>query len=85
LLRRTPESQKGSSDQCARFAWAPDATRIELVNPDDLTGQIVRRRAYFLWMDTIRNLGKRTPKYAIQKITASGSTHFPDWELDGAP
>lgn len=61
---------------CARFAWAPNASRIELVCPDDLLTEIVRRRAVFQWSDATRpgNLNA----YRIQKIAANGSTHFPE-------
>ena len=62
--------------ECVRFAWAPQASRIELVCPDDLRRQVVRRRAVFLWTDTAR-AGAATG-YAVQKITRTGSTHLPD-------
>lgn len=60
---------------CARFAWSPNASRVELICPDDLLSEIVRRRAVFNWTDSVRpgNL----LKYAIQKIAGNGSTHFP--------
>ncbi|HEX8823876.1 MAG TPA: hypothetical protein VF794_28410 [Archangium sp.] len=61
--------------ECVRFAWSPPASRIELVCPDDLRTQIVRRRAVFLWTDTARALA--ATGYAVQKITLTGSTHFP--------
>ncbi len=61
--------------ECARFAWAPQAGRIELVNPDDLTGEIVRRRAVFQWQTPTR--AERSKPIEIQKLTFSGSTHFP--------
>ena len=61
--------------ECARFAWAPQASRIELVNPDDLTGEVVRRRAVFQWQATAR--AERPNVFEVQKITFSGSTHFP--------
>lgn len=63
--------------ECSRFAWSPEATRIELVCPDDLRTEIVRRRAVFHWYDSARP--SRGNQYAIQKITFSGSTHFPDF------
>ena len=72
LLRRNPDA----SVECVQFAFSPEATRVELVDPDDLRRQIVRRRAVFRWRDTVR-IG-RTSTYAIQKTTATGSTHFPD-------
>jgi hypothetical protein len=61
--------------ECARFAWSPAAARIELVSPEDLRGGIVRRRAVFHWRDTVRRgwPGRHLP----QKLTESGSTHFP--------
>lgn len=58
---------------CARFAWSPSASRIELVNPDDLRTEVVRRRAVFRWADTIRPPVERS-RYAIQKVTSAGST-----------
>jgi hypothetical protein len=61
--------------ECVRFAWGPLPERIELVSPDDLMHEIVRRRAVFHWSDTIR-IGTQ-PTYAIQKIAPFGSTHFP--------
>jgi hypothetical protein len=33
---------------------APAATRIELLNPDDLLGETLRRRGVFAWVDTYR-------------------------------
>jgi hypothetical protein len=60
---------------CPRFAWGPQATRVELVCPDDLCHEIVRRRAVFLWTDTART--GAVAGYAIQKITRTGSTYFP--------
>jgi hypothetical protein len=61
--------------ECVRFAWSPPASRIELVCPDDLRTEVVRRRAVFLWTDTARALA--ATGYAVQKITLTGSTHFP--------
>ncbi|MBZ0283171.1 MAG: LamG domain-containing protein [Anaerolineae bacterium] len=66
--------------ECSRFAWSPEATRIELVCPDDLRTEIVRRRAVFHWNDSARPA--RDNRYAIQKITFSGSTHFPDFNAE---
>ena len=40
--------------ECTRFAWAPAATRIDLVNAEDLRGELVRRRAVFQWTDSFR-------------------------------
>ncbi|MEV4254170.1 hypothetical protein AB0J52_13520, partial [Spirillospora sp. NPDC049652] len=61
--------------ECVRFAWAPEAQRVELVNPADLRTEVVRRRAVFHLTDSARPT--RSPQYTLQKITASGSTHFP--------
>jgi hypothetical protein len=60
---------------CTRFAWSPSAARIELVNPDDLLRPVVRRRAVYRWLDTVRP--RRRTAYAVQKITAGGSTYLP--------
>lgn len=77
LLRR--QAVEGQVQvECARFAWSPPATRVELVCPNDLRTGVVRRRAVFLWTDTARR-GAATG-FAVQKITLTGSTHFP--ELD---
>ncbi len=72
VLRRT-----GTTDECVRFAWGPDPTRIELLDPDDLLGQIVRRRAIFTTTDTVNRSVERVTTYSIQKTTAGGGTHFP--------
>ena len=61
--------------ECARFAWTPEATRVEMVCAEDLRAEIVRRRAIFQWRDTARP--NRAVCQAIQKITLMGSTHFP--------
>jgi hypothetical protein len=61
--------------ECARFAWKPAATRVELVCPEDLKTEIVRRRAVFHWLHTVRP--GRSSLHVIQKITPNGSTHFP--------
>jgi hypothetical protein len=67
--------------ECVRFAWGPDASRIDLVSQNDLLQGVVRRRAIFLWRDVAR-VGT-SASYAVQKITASGSTHIPTtWEGD---
>ena len=68
--------------ECVRFAWSPQASRIELVCPDDLRTEVVRRRAVFQWRDTIRDDG-RLQGYAIQKIASNGSTHFPEPQNQG--
>lgn len=60
--------------ECRRFAWSPQPSRIELLNPEDLKHGEVRRRAVFKWLDTIRF--SDSDEYGIQKITSSGSTHF---------
>jgi hypothetical protein len=80
LLRRT-ERAGSTKDECRRFAWGPDATRIELLDPSDLKRQIVRRRAVFVWNDTHRVSDMPLTKYAIQKSTMRGSTHFPPFPL----
>ena len=58
-----------------RFAWSPLPLRVEMVNPDDLKGAIVRRRAVFQWSHTIRK--RDYAQYALQKCTAIGETHIP--------
>ncbi len=79
LLRRTlPAGGMGDTDDgvaAPRFAWSPKPLRIELTNPDDLKGPIVRRRALFRWQDTVRT--GSAPQYAIQKTTTAGETHIP--------
>ena len=60
---------------CARFAWSPEPQRIELVCPDDLKTELVRRRAVFHWQDAARR--SRVARHAVQKITGTGSTHWP--------
>jgi hypothetical protein len=62
--------------ECVRFAWSPEATRIELVCPADLRTGVVRRRAVFLWTDTART--QAATGFAVQKLALTGSTHFPD-------
>jgi hypothetical protein len=73
LLRKNPDDE---SVECVRFAFSPAATRIELLDPNDLHRQIVRRRATFQWRDTVR--AGRKYSYAVQKVTTGGSTHFPN-------
>jgi hypothetical protein len=68
LLQKT-----GDAVECLRFAWGPPASRIELLNPADLLGETVRRRAVFNWNYSARQ--PRLRQYAIQKLTAAGSTH----------
>ncbi|WP_433326967.1 LamG-like jellyroll fold domain-containing protein [Spirillospora sp. CA-294931] len=61
--------------ECARFAWSPEAHRVELVNPADLRTEVVRRRAVFQFTDSTRPGRQET--YMIQKLTQTGSTHIP--------
>ncbi len=63
--------------ECARFAWNPAAARVELISPDDLLKETVRRRAVFHWLHTVRP--GRNSELAIQKVTNTGSTHFPQF------
>jgi hypothetical protein len=48
---------------------------LELVCAEDLRTEVVRRRAVFQWNDSVRL--ETLKGYAIQKITQTGSTHFP--------
>jgi hypothetical protein len=73
LLRGQPQANRAIVE-CVRFAWGPSASRIELIDPTDLMRAVVRRRAVFHWTDTKRSL--RNCRYAVQKISHSGSTHF---------
>jgi WD40 repeat protein len=81
LLRAAQASAEAV--ECSRFAWSPQASRIELINPEDLRQEIVRRRAVFNWTDSVRPVitdakeNGQLPRYALQKITQTGSTHFP--------
>ena len=77
LLR---QDQAGSTKyvMCTRFAWGPAASRVELVNPEDLRKEIVRRRAVFQWSDAVRP--GSAIGYKLQKITPTGSTHVPLFE-----
>jgi hypothetical protein len=64
-----------SSVACARFAWSPAATRIDLLNPDDLLNrETVRRRAVFQWTDVVRKT--RDYAYTVQKIMPGGATYI---------
>jgi hypothetical protein len=72
LLRRDPDD----AVHCARFAFGPEPARLELLDPNDLLTQVVRRRAVFRWMDTVRSNQTSDP-YALQKTTALGATHLP--------
>ncbi|WP_446011955.1 LysM peptidoglycan-binding domain-containing protein [Candidatus Electrothrix sp.] len=74
LLRCQKNGEKDQV-QCVRFAWGPEASRVDLVCPKDLRTEIVRRRAVFQWQDSARQ-GTVTD-YKVQKITENGSTHFP--------
>jgi hypothetical protein len=65
--------------ECTRFAWGPNASRIELIAKDDLVVGVVRRRAVFQWRDVARS--GTVSGYAVQKIATNGATHIPlDWE-----
>ncbi len=66
---------RDKSVECVRFAFGPKASRIELLDPEDLKQQIVRRRAIFRWFDSRRAGGEFAD--VVQKITTLGSTHFP--------
>jgi hypothetical protein len=69
--------------ECVRFAWGPSAEKIEIVDPEDLLKETVRRRATFLWRDAIRpsesdsGAAVSFVQYAVQKIHASGATLIP--------
>lgn len=80
VLRQRKQGENWGSMDCARFAWSPEPSRIELICPDDLLGDVVRRRAVFQLQETVRNhhASARTYHFAIQKISALGSTHFPE-------
>ncbi|MFM7425945.1 MAG: LamG domain-containing protein, partial [Elainella sp.] len=68
LLRQNPDG----SVECVRFAWSVLPNRVDLINPDDLKTEVVRRRALFQWTDTVRP--HADIRYALQKITQTGST-----------
>jgi hypothetical protein len=74
-LLRKQEINGKAQVECVRFAWSPEPSRIELVCAEDLRTEVVRRRAVFQWNDSVR-LGT-LKGYAMQKITQTGSTHFP--------
>ena len=61
LLRKNPDSLV----ECVRFAFSPAASQIELVDPNDLHRQTVRRRAKFLWRDTLRVKPTGSYTYAV--------------------
>jgi len=73
-LLRQSKNEANEAVECSRFAWAAQPARVELLNPVDLITGEVRRRAVFQWLDTVRH--SMPTKHAIQKIAASGSTHF---------
>jgi hypothetical protein len=77
LLRRQTVGDR-TYVECLRFAWGPEAQRVELVNPADLRTEVVRRRAVFQFTDSTRP--DREEVYTIQKLSQTGSTHIP---LDG--
>jgi outer membrane protein OmpA-like peptidoglycan-associated protein len=76
LLRETTDGA-AKAVHTARFAWSPEPSRVELINPDDLLGAAVRRRAVFRWSDSPRSPGPKLLRYRVQKITGSGATHWP--------
>lgn len=61
------------SVECVRFAWGVMPDRVDLVNPNDLKTEVVRRRALFRWIDTKRS--EHYVMYEVQKITQTGSTN----------
>jgi len=74
-LLRAQEINGRHQVECVRFAWGPVPARVELVAPDDLRTEVVRRRSVFHLTDSVR---PGTLKgYAIQKIAPTGATHFP--------
>ncbi|MEM9161687.1 MAG: LamG domain-containing protein, partial [Cyanobacteria bacterium P01_F01_bin.4] len=68
------------SVECVRFAWGTMPNRVDLINPEDLRTEVTRRQALFRWTDTKR--AQHSVKYAIQKITQTGSTALPNFESD---
>ncbi|AXA37947.1 OmpA family protein [Rhizobium leguminosarum] len=76
-LLREKNSGTASPVHAPRFAWSPEPSRVELINPDDLLGAAVRRRAVFRWPDSQRYSTALLGRYRIQKIAGSGSTHWP--------
>jgi len=75
-LLRSEGSPEAPKVACVRFAWAPEASRIELVSADDLRGELVRRRAVFQWRDSARP--GRGVGYALQKLARNGATAVPE-------
>lgn len=81
LLRRQVIDEQPQVE-CVRFAWGPAADQVDLICPEDLRQEVVRRRAVFLWTDSVRPqpwLEVVTPQYSVQKIAQNGATHFPDF------
>lgn len=74
LLRRQTVDNR-TYVECVRFAWGPQAQRVELVNPADLRAEVVRRRAVFQFIDSTRP--DREEVYTVQKLSQTGSTHIP--------
>ena len=77
VIRGPVDAGLDAPDECVRFAWGPAPSGVELVDPDDLTQEVVRRRAVFAWTDTVRRRPGAARAYVVQKTTATGSTHFP--------
>jgi hypothetical protein len=67
LLRRQTAGDR-TWVECVRFAWGPEAQRVELLNPADLRTEVVRRRAVFQFTDA-------APRPA-------GGLHHPETEPD---
>lgn len=76
LLRET-KTGAATAVHTPRFAWSPQPSRVELINPDDLLGAAVRRRAVFRWPDSPRWSDPKTSRYRVQKLSGSGATHWP--------
>jgi outer membrane protein OmpA-like peptidoglycan-associated protein len=62
---------------CVRFAWSPFPDRIELLDPDDLLRNSVRRHAVFRWLDAVVPDHQTVVHHGVQKIAPSGATHWP--------
>jgi hypothetical protein len=78
VIRRTEGVDESPRvDECVRFAWGPEPTRVELIDANDLNRQVVRRRAVFETIDVIRGDLAERVAYTVQKTTSGGSTHFP--------
>jgi hypothetical protein len=76
-LLREMKSGAATAVHTPRFAWSPQPSRVELINPDDLLGAAVRRRAVFRWSDSPRWSDPETSRYRVQKLSGSGATHWP--------